>query len=447
MTPEPLEVDDDGTYVIGMKTRMPKMIHYMNALPLRVGRWLLPFDLENWKADAKKRTGGLQDFGDLDWKMLDKIMEPCNKACHVIGRIGMREWVTNILVVHLRVSQILRDHPEVHGEVIDQPIVIAGYARSSSTFLLHILAQTYGDSVRYPHFWESIGGLEADASRPGSVLKEAERAMMNMRMFPSLAAMHEVNSVWQPEEDIGWMMFSLNGWYLTFASNEPWMQFAVYERSRAKLRYSFLKLFLKIKQWQDGRPRRWILKSPEHLHNVQELTAAFPDAKVVTLHRDEVPTYKSLFLLYHTAWAMAFETMSARHVRLLKVAVDVTQCRQQAGLREAAALGANVSLALSFKDVTGEPLEAVARVAAFTGLPWNATVRSEAERAVEASRAKKTQMGKVRYALEEFGVTDAGIKDGLAHCERFQDYEIWAAVEKTLNLCPATDRSPSTVSC
>jgi hypothetical protein len=415
------------------------MIHFLNAFPLSVGKWFLPFDLVNLKAEAKKRTGGLTDFGDLDWEMLNKLMEPCNKACHIIGRIGMREWATNIMVVHLRLSQILRDHPEVQDEVIDRPIVIAGYARSSSTFLLHILAQTYGESVRYPHFWETIGGLEADAGRPGSMVKEAERAMINMRMFPSLASMHEVDSVWQPEEDIGWMMFSLNGWYLTFASNEPWMQFAVHESSRAKLRYSFLKRFLQIKQWQDGKPRRWILKSPEHLHNIKELTTTFPDLRLVTLHRDEVPTYKSLLLLYHVTWGMNFETMNARHAELLKVAVDVTQCRQQAGLREANALGANMSLPLTFKDVTGKPHETLARVAAFTGLPWNAAVQSIAERAVEASRAKKRQMGQIRYAIEEFGLTDASIMERLSHCDRFKDYETWAAAVESANLCQATD--------
>lgn len=230
---------------------------------------------------------------------------------------------------------------------------------------------------------------------------------------------------------------------LTFANNEPWMQFAVHERSRAKLRYSFLKRFLQIKQWQDGRPRRWILKSPEHLHNIQDLTATFPDLRLVTLHRDEVATYKSLFLLYHITWGMSFETMDARHAELLKVAVDVTQCRQQAGLQEAAALGPNMSLPLTFKDVTGDPLEAVARVAAFTGLPWNATVRSTAERGIEASRAKKRKMGRVHYAVEEFGLADASIRERLTHCDRFKDYETWAAAVEAVNLCAAADLSPS----
>jgi len=264
------------------------------------------------------------------------------------------------------------------------------------------------------------------------MLKEAEQCMMQMRMFPGLASMHEVDSVWQPEEDIGWMMFSLNGWYWTFVNNEPSLQFAVHEPSRAKLRYSFLKKFLQIKQWQDGKQRRWILKSPEHLHNIQELYATFPDLRLVTTHRDEVATYKSLFMLYHITWSMNFKAADG-HARRLKVATDVTQCRQQAGLRQAVALGANVSLSLSFLEVTTEPLDVLARVAAFTGLPWNATVRSEAARAIAASRAKKRQMGRVRYAIEDFGVTDASIKERVSSCDRFEDYETWIATEASLD--------------
>lgn len=426
-TPEALNVDNKGVALISREIKMAPAIRFLLELPLSVGQSLISLDLNKIKEGATKLCGGLHDFGDVDFELLSKILNGCEKECHMIGRIASRDWATNLLAVRARMTQILKEHPEVQDEVISQPIVIAGYARSSSTFLLHVLATTYGDSLRYPTFWESIGGLEADPNRPGSAIAEGQRAMSQLKLFPALSAMHEVDNIWQPEEDIGWMMYSLHGWYNLFNFHFSWLQFQSFEPGPARIRYAFLKRFLQIKAWQDrqdGRPdTRWVLKSPEHLHAIQELIETFPDARLVTLHRDEVPAYKSLLLLFHTTRGLTSPPSSDA---LLHLAADLSQCRQQAGLRAAVGLGANKTLALTFDDVTSHTMDTVARIAQFAGLPWDDTVRTRAEKAIQASQSKKKQMGKVRYTVEDFGLTDADIKQRIARCDQVpKDYQAW----------------------
>jgi hypothetical protein len=61
-----------------------------------------------------------------------------------------------------------------------------------------------------------------------------------------------------------------------------------YKASDQRPAYQTLKRLLQILQWQRGGGGRWVLKSPQHLEQIDPLLATFPDAKVVQTHRDPV---------------------------------------------------------------------------------------------------------------------------------------------------------------
>jgi hypothetical protein len=199
----------------------------------------------------------------------------------------------------------------------------------------------------------------------------------------------------------------------------------VVEPSSAHLRYRLLKVMMQIKQWQEG-PQRWVLKSPEHLTGVNELAEAFPDAKVVTIHRDNVSVYKSLLLLYQTARAMAtspYATSADMHIEQTKAATDVQVCAQQRGLDAMPTSGLDY-LSLQHHDVIGKPVETLKQVAEFASLEWNPTIQSQVEAAVWAGNLKKKKLGgKITYQIEAFGLTEDKIRDRLKNCRRYESYE------------------------
>merc|ERR1719183_2773676 len=92
-----------------------------------------------------------------------------DERAHFLGRLNWYSKAPAMLGVHLRMTQILHDHPEILEEKIEKPIIIAAYVRSGSTWLQHILADTYGKSLRPVAFWESLGGgIDHDPQKPGS---------------------------------------------------------------------------------------------------------------------------------------------------------------------------------------------------------------------------------------------------------------------------------------
>jgi len=286
--------------------------------------------------------------------------------------------------------------------------------RSGSTWLQHIVVQTYGQSLRYVPFWESLGGgIELDPKRPGSLKKLATWTMSNMKNFPSLSAMHEVSDLYQAEEETGWTDMTCRGFLTAMINDNPGLDLQAVQPSSARMRYSLLKVVMQIKQWQEG-PQRWVFKSPEHLNGAKELADTFPDAKVVTIHRDEAAVYKSLLVLFHITRSMSLPYVSPE---VSKVASDIQLCSQRRGLKLIPTLEID-SLQLHFRDVIAQPVETLRQFASFAGLDWNAAIETRAEAAVEAAALRKKNMGgKVVYQLGPFGLTEAGIQERLDNCE------------------------------
>jgi hypothetical protein len=442
MIPEPMDVNADGAHTLGLRVPMPPLIRAVNwagefSAPHKLIRWVLPLDLESVKARAKALTGGLEDFGELvDMEAFRAFLAIIDERAHFVGRAQWWWKAPSMLASNLRITQIIRDHPEVLNQTIKQPIIIAGYVRSGSTWLQHIVAKTYGQSVRYVRFWESLsGGIELDPKQPGTMRKLGEGAMSAMRLFPSIFAMHEVNDVDQPEEELGWTELTSKSFLSVFEIESSYFDHLAVQPSSAHLRYRMLKVLMQIKQWEEG-PQQWVLKSPEHLNGVHELAEAFPDARTVTIHRDEVTVYKSLLLLFHTTRSMTLPDVS---VEQTKLAADVQICSQRRGLAAVPSLEMK-SLALNFHDVIGQPIDTLKQFAAFTGLEWNATIEARAEAAVEAAALRKKRMGgKIVYQIYAFGLTETNIRERLEKCERYGSYE---ALSTTAAMATHTERKP-----
>jgi len=161
----------------------------------------------------------------------------------------------------------------------------------------------------------------------------------------------------------------------------------------------------------------------EHLLGVHQLAEAFPDAKVVTIHRDEVSVYKSLLMLQHMTRSMAIPDESKSTDRTVDAA-QLQLCAQQRGL--AAMPSVNVtSKALYFQDVIGQPIDVLKEVVAFAGLPWNAAKEATAQAAVVAQRLRKKKMGgKITYDMEAFGLTEDKIRERLSRCSSHAAQEL-----------------------
>ena len=108
--------------------------------------------------------------------------------------------------------------------------------------------------------------------------------------MPLLKNMHDM----APEhvhEEIELQCIDFSSYELEWIATVPrWRDHYLAEDQRPS--YAYMKNVLRALQWMRG-PKRWILKSPQHMEQLGPLMDTFPDATVAITHRDPVSVIAS----------------------------------------------------------------------------------------------------------------------------------------------------------
>ena len=254
---------------------------------------MIPLRAEELIETAKIKTG-LSDFGNGSWREPLEII--CNAAdeeaeLHMMGRIMLRTELLLALEGRLQIEEIYKQHPEIEDEVIEKPLFIIGQGRSGTSVLYNTLNQDPANGALLT--WEAMMPCpppeEASYESDPRIEYIDKLAMQRTRVVPEFAAVHE-HGGHMPCECIEMMIFSFTSiWYMTLAQMPSYAAYlAAADWNEA---YSYHKRTLKVLQWK--KPRRWLLKSPVHLHHLPNLLNIYPDACLIWPHRDPVRTLAS----------------------------------------------------------------------------------------------------------------------------------------------------------
>jgi hypothetical protein len=246
---------------------------------------------------AAREATGLSDFGADDFRArlavwLQSVAE--DEELGAVGRIGVFRDITRYATNRLRFEDLLKRHPEILDVEIDRPIIIAGLPRSGTTHLLNLIAADR--RLRSLPYWESvepipIPGEEPDANGVDPRLARCRASYKQQdMMMPLLKNMHDM----APEhvhEEIELQCIDFSSYELEWIATVPrWRDHYLAEDQRPS--YAYMKNVLRALQWMRG-PKRWILKSPQHMEQLGPLMDTFPDATVAITHRDPVSVIAS----------------------------------------------------------------------------------------------------------------------------------------------------------
>jgi hypothetical protein len=310
-----------------------------------------------------------------------------------------RELLVGLLVTRLRLVRLLDEHPEILDETVPAPIVVAGLPRTGTTHLHTLLAQDPG--LRSLPYWESLEPIPAGRGPSMGTARDPRRRRCELALrlqqwvMPLFPLMHEMTPDATHEEiqllavDFSTMLFeasyrvpSYRDWYLACDQTEA---------------YRTLRVLLQALQWLRG-PKRWVLKSPQHLEQLGPLLRVFPDATLVQTHRDPVRVTASMCTMATYALRMNSARVdavasghywAARVERMLRKSVDDRRL-----------VPAERSLDVRFDEFVGHEMETIERVCAFAGHPLVEPARA-AMAAYQASHTRGRH-GTVVYRLEDF---------------------------------------------
>ena len=307
----------------------------------------------------------------------------------------------------------MAENPGFDGRAITRPVVITGIPRTGTTALHKLLAtdpqfqglqtwlvgapmprpprETWGS---HPLFQQAVEQLRqryeaAPKSRAAHLMvaEEVDECCFVLRQS-------FVSNLWT----CGWSAATYDAWWQC-QSELP----------------SYRHLARALQLMGSNQPeKRWLLKNPGHIANLDLLFAVFPDALVVQTHRDPakaVPSLCALLMHLHPImeegrYQQRAHNMLARETAKWSAAVRHAEPVRQARPRQV--------LDVVHGDFHRNPMQTIERIYAFAGLDLSPAVRSAMAQRIEDK--PELSHGVHRYDVADFGMTQDEIR------ERFRDY-------------------------
>jgi hypothetical protein len=373
--------------------------------------------------DAARAATGLDAFGDPTFRDgLEVLVDALHgeAALNAIGWMAHEAQLGGYLRERLRVADWYRRHPEIADERIGGPLFVTGLPRTGTTALSHLLAAD--PDTRALAMWESQSPTpppERATYATDPRIAEADARNAFFRNDPDFLRMYDGTAT-SPTENIDLLGQHFATEHFEGMAHVPsyvrwWLGCDMVPAYRHHARV------LKLLQWRCP-PTRWFLKSPPDLAHLDAFVAVYPGARIVWTHRDPAKVLASVCKLF-----VIVRRMQTDHVDLHELGREQLALWSE-GVRRALAFRRRVGeerfADVFMDDLVARPIETVAALYDRVGLPFTAP----AEGAMRAWSADNPQHkhGALPYALEEFGLDVAQVRDAFRDYTRHFDVRLEA---------------------
>jgi hypothetical protein len=360
--------------------------------------------------DLARQETKLTDFGDEGFlHPMGLLIQSLNEEADLnpLGRFMNRANILRILKHRLYVQDLLKRHPEILNRSMPDPVVIVGLARSGTTRLHRLLASD-------PHFlhlksWETVYPEpfpEVFAARsnnqPDPRIRALEQGLKAvLYMSPQIAAVHPLGT-FEVEEEVGLIQHGFSTQLFEIQAKIPgfaeWLM--THDQTVA---YEYMTQLLKIISWfrDDPEDKPWILKSPQHMQDLDAMLHVFPNAKLICSHRDPIKTVGSACSMAWNAIVRDTDSLTADWVGREWLPKTERMVRKTMRVRRELSTPGN-QYDIQYADITADWETAIGGIYDFLGLPFTEQARSAMRAWLDSN--KQHQHGAHKYSLADFGL-------------------------------------------
>jgi hypothetical protein len=363
---------------------------------------------------ARARTGleNLGDTGILERLRAQVDAVEADTGLSGLGRRMIRERLVGLLAARMRFEDFVARHPEALEVQLDPPIIVVGLPRSGTTNLVNLLAAD--PRFRSMPWWEvqEPTPVLGDGPGPDGIDPRYRRCHQQWELTrataPLTALMHD-RPPWSIEEDCELVDLDLCSYTLEWHARVPaWRDH--YLGLDQRVHYRFLRRELQVLSYLRG-PRRWVLKTPQHLEQLGPLLEVFPDATIALTIRDPVEVLGSAL------------TMLAYGDRLRRVRIDADDLAAywvdrierllRAAVTDVSLIPADQRVDVHFRDFVADELGTAEQILDAAGMASNEDGRAAMSAYLERQRANTTDRV-VPDLRGDFGLDPAELADRFA---------------------------------
>jgi hypothetical protein len=366
---------------------------------------------------AAKETG-LSDFGEPGWReRLEVVLQSLREDAELspIGKLSGFAQLVSFLKNRLLLEDLWKRHPEIDDVKQEPPIIIAGLPRSGTTHLHSLIGSD--PKFRSLPWWEALEPVlaERETPAPGEEDPRFARAAAGIEFrdnaMPHFNAMHEM-TVDHIHEEIHLLAIDFSSMFMETLGIGLAPTYRDYYLTHDQApHYRYLKKILRTLQWLRG-GTRWVLKSPQHLEQIEAISRVFPGATLVVTHRDPVSTVASFATMI--SYATRLSAAKPDPIRLGHYWADRLERMLRRCVEERDAIAPENSLDLLFHEYMGNELASVEGIYRIAGVPFDEASKAAIER--YQTEHPRGRFGRVRYDLADFELDARELR------ERFRFY-------------------------
>lgn len=388
----------------------------------RLGIGKIKLDENTLLAKARRETG-LHDFGD------DCFVEPMRQVLYglehesstnPLGDFFTRTNLVRLLKNRLLAQDLFSRHPEILARELRPPIAVVGLARSGTTRTHRLLAS----DPQFVHLktWESVMPAPVPESFTAAIDPRYRNTDYGLRMvlylMPHMASVHPMGTE-EVEEEAGLIQHGFETSLFSAMNTLP-SYFDWYIDRPCDASYQYMVKMMKLISWfrKDDPEKPWILKTPEHMVNFAPLLRCFPDAKIVSTHRDPLSVLSSLMSMAWMSLVRDYDELDPQMIGAQWKRFQDTSIRNYLEVRDSDLVSDGQIIDLLYQDINDDWEREVSRVYRHFDLDLSDQALEEMSSWMAGNQQNKH--GKHRHSLEQFGFDAAELEKHYApYRERF----------------------------
>lgn len=360
---------------------------------------------------AAERETGLSDWGEPSFSYpLDML---CASFLGESGASSQQQAVFERQIIahlskRLRLYADRAAYPEIAEQAITAPLFVVGFPRSGTTILHSLLAAD--PRARSPLAWELAEPSPPPRAETFTTDPRIARSQAAIERLPArFRAMHAMGATLPDECN---SIMQLNFQSLNFAASRPLPSYQQWLLgSDAGPAFALHRHVLQ--HLQAFVPRDWwVLKAPPHLFWLDQLFAAYPDARIVFTHRDPaqiMPSNSSLIAFIHEMAGNHPDPAELGRAETAKWKLGMEQAMR---FRDARPDLAARFCDVRYADLVADPLGVAAAVYDHFAIPLTAPARAAMEAFMAANPQGKH--GSHSYSASDFALDPEAIRRDFA---------------------------------
>jgi hypothetical protein len=295
-------------------------------------------------------------------------------------------------------------------------------SKDEGRFSSFVLYELYFPSLLQKTIIRAVARL--DHAYFGEFLGRRVRAWED-KHYARMRKVHAMGLTMHEEDDLVFYFSCASGFWITkmpYMGDLDFYYVDQWPEHRRRRLMRFYKECVKRELYLNGTDKIHLSKNPIFAGRIEALIETFPDARIVVLMRDPRETIPSLLKLVNGGWKR-LKWDPERVQRCLGVLAEQSFHTYHYPLEVLSRHTGVLHAIVDYRDLTGDPASAVAKVYAALNLPMDKTYRDWL--ATQGDKERSHVSGHT-YSLTEFGLNEDEIRTRLADVfERFG----WEALE------------------